>query len=62
MFCFNSLRLALSNHTLQKLFHIPDLLIAGHFTGFEEGSPILIIKGALEKLHFTCGKIFDETV
>ena len=62
MFCSNSLSLALSDHPLQKLFHIPDLLIAGHFTGFEEGSPILIIKGTLEKLHLTCGKVFDETI
>jgi hypothetical protein len=62
MFYCKSLSLALSNHPLEKLFHIPDLLIAGHFTGLEEGSPILIIKGTLEKLHLTCGKVLDETI
>lgn len=42
--CANpSLLCALAGHSLQKLFHIPDLLVGGYFIFFKKNASILII-------------------
>jgi len=51
---------ALSGHPFQKLFHIPDLLIAGRLTGFDKSASVLIIQGSLEQVDFALAQIADK--